>query len=332
MTRLSFEVLDVFTDRPFAGNPLAVVTGGEDLTAEQMQALAREFHLSETCFPLEPTPEERARGVDYRLRIFTPTTELPFAGHPSVGAAWLLAQRGRVQPGRVVQACGAGDLPLQVAADGGPVTLTGGSPTLGAVLDGAEAAAAVGLGPHDLAGPEVRLAGTGVEFVILHVTEGAVPRAHAVTTDDLGHSVYVVAWPGTDAWPQPAPVDASANVPGGAQDGAARDGVTDAADHGSRLREPVRARLFAGDIGVAEDPATGSAALALAVQAVAAGLLPADGTSSFEVLQGVEMGRPSTLHVEVDAEGGQAVQARVSGSVVPVSSGTITVPPAPPKS
>ena len=324
MTRLSFEVLDVFTDRPFAGNPLAVVTGGEDLTAEQMQALAREFHLSETCFPLEPTPEERARGVDYRLRIFTPTTELPFAGHPSVGAAWLMAQRGRVEPGRVVQACGAGDLPLQVAPDGGPVTLTGGSPTLGAVLDGAEAAAAVGLGPHDLAGPEVRLAGTGVEFVILHVTEGAVPRAHAAMIDDLGHSVYVVAWPGTDAWPQPA----QAEPPGGGQDDPMRDSVTDAADHGSRLQEPVRARLFAGDIGVAEDPATGSAALALAVQAVAAGLLSADGTSSFEVLQGVEMGRPSTLHVEVDAEGGRAVRARVSGSVVPVSSGTITVPPA----
>ncbi|HEX5535444.1 MAG TPA: PhzF family phenazine biosynthesis protein [Actinomycetales bacterium] len=319
MTRLSFEVLDVFTDRPFAGNPLAVVTGGEDLSAEQMQALAREFHLSETCFPLAPTPEEQARGVDYRLRIFTPTTELPFAGHPSVGAAWLMAQRGHVEPGRVVQACGAGDLPLQVAPDGGPVTLTGGSPTLGRTLDGAEAAAAVGLGPHDLAGPEVQLAGTGVEFVILHVTEGAVPRARAAAIDDLGHSVYVVAWPGTDAWPQPAPADA--------QDGATRDGVTDAADHGSRLREPVRARLFAGDIGVAEDPATGSAALALAVQAVAAGLLPADGTSSFEVLQGVELGRPSTLHVEVDAEGGRAVQARVSGSVVPVSSGTISAPP-----
>ncbi|HEX5511549.1 MAG TPA: PhzF family phenazine biosynthesis protein [Actinomycetales bacterium] len=325
MSRLSFEVLDVFTDRPFAGNPLAVVTGGEDLSTEQMQALAREFHLSETCFPLEPTPEERARGVDYRLRIFTPTTELPFAGHPSVGAAWLMAQRGRVEPGRVVQACGAGDLPLLVAPDGGPVTLTGGSPTLGARVDGAQAAAAVGLGLHDLAGPEVQLAGTGVEFVILHVTEGAVPRARAVSIDDLGQSVYVVAWPGTDAWPLPA--DAAPGDAAGDEGDAVTDSVTDAPDHGSRLREPVRARLFAGDIGVAEDPATGSAALALAVQAVAAGLLPADGTSSFEILQGVELGRPSTLLVEVDAEGGRAVQARVSGSVVPVSSGTITVPP-----
>jgi len=320
MSRLEFEVVDVFTDQPFAGNPLAVVLGAEDLSAEQMQALAREFHLSETCFPLAPTAEEAARGVDYRLRIFTPTTELPFAGHPSVGAAWLMARRGRVQPGRVVQACGAGDIPLVVAPDGGPVTLTGGSPTLGATLDGAQAAAAVGLGPHDLAGPPVQLAGTGVEFVILHVTEGAVPRARPVSVPDPGGSVYVVAWPGTDAWPQPAEA-----ATGEARH---RDGVTDAADHGSQLREPVRARLFADDIGVAEDPATGSAALALAVHAVAAGLLPADGTSSFEVLQGVELGRPSTLFVEVDAEGGRAVQARVTGSVVAVSSGTITVPPA----
>ncbi len=315
MTRLSFEVLDVFTDRPFAGNPLAVVTGGEDLSAEQMQALAREFHLSETCFPLAPTPEERARGVDYRLRIFTPTTELPFAGHPSVGAAWLMAQRGHVEPGRVVQACGAGDLPLQVAPGGGPVTLTGGSPTLGRTLDGAEAAAAVGLGPHDLAGPEVQLAGTGVEFVILHVTEGAVARARAVAIDDLGHSVYVVAWPGTDAWPQPAPADAQADASGGA----ARDGVTDAADHGSRLREPVRARLFAGDIGVAEDPATGSAAGPLCAHVCRHGLVPFG--QEIRIVQGVEIKRPSVLHARVEGTPERLERVEVGGSAVVVARG-----------
>lgn len=301
MDRLDFEVVDVFTQQAFSGNPLAVVSGADGLSSEQLQALAREFHLSETAFPLQPTAEEAARGVDYRLRIFTPTGELPFAGHPSVGTAWLLAARGRVAPGRVVQACGAGDLPLDVAPEGGPVTLTGGYPSVGQHLDAGLVAAAVGLHPGDLAGPQVQVAGTGLDYVVVHVDAGALGRARPVGVADLGHGVYVVAWPGTDDWPS-------------------------AAGPGAVLPEPVRARMFATDIGAAEDPATGSAALALAVQAVVAGLLPADGTSSFEVSQGVELGRPSQLLVEVDAVAGRAVEARVSGHVVPVSSGTIAVP------
>jgi trans-2,3-dihydro-3-hydroxyanthranilate isomerase len=306
MSRLEFEVVDVFTDQPFAGNPLAVVFGAEGLSTEQLQSLAREFHLSETAFPLAPSDDETLREVAYRLRIFTPTTELPFAGHPSVGTAWLMAARGRVRPGRVVQACGAGDLPLEVAPDGGPVTLTGGAPTLGAELDGAEVAAAVGLGSHDLAGPPARLAGTGIEFCYLHVTAAAVSRARATSLEALaGHGVYVVGWPGTDDWPR---VDG------------------DPADNGAVLPRPVRARLFSPDLGGAEDPATGSAALGLAVHAVSCGLLPAHGTSSFEVSQGVEIARPSRLFVDVDAVDGRAVQARVSGHVVPVSAGTISVP------
>ncbi len=107
-------MVDVFTDRAFAGNPLAVVLGADALADHQLQALAREFHLSETAFPVDPGGE----GADYRLRIFTPSVELPFAGHPSVGTAWLMVHLGRLAPGRVVQRCGAGDLPLEVAVDG----------------------------------------------------------------------------------------------------------------------------------------------------------------------------------------------------------------------
>ena len=123
---LEYEVVDVFTDTAFAGNPLAVVLGAEDLETAALQAIAREFALSETAFPMAPTT-----GADYRLRIFTPEVELPFAGHPSIGTAWVLAQRGELAPGEVVQSCGAGELRLQVAADAGPVTLTGGTPTVG---------------------------------------------------------------------------------------------------------------------------------------------------------------------------------------------------------
>src|SRR2546423_8331596 len=95
MTTLRYEIVDVFTDRPFTGNPLAVVYGAEGLSGEQMQALAREFHLSETAFPLPPTDP----GATYRLRIFTPERELPFAGHPSVGAAVAQCRAGLIKAG-----------------------------------------------------------------------------------------------------------------------------------------------------------------------------------------------------------------------------------------
>ncbi|MEJ7703944.1 MAG: PhzF family phenazine biosynthesis isomerase [Geodermatophilaceae bacterium] len=114
---LHYEIVDVFTDVAFTGNPLAVVLDADDLSTEQMQALAREFNLSETAFPLPSTV------ADYRLRIFTPQAELPFAGHPSIGAAHTLARLGRLTAGPVVQECGAGLLPLHVAADS--VRLTG---------------------------------------------------------------------------------------------------------------------------------------------------------------------------------------------------------------
>lgn len=296
MGELEFEVVDVFTTTAFTGNPLAVVLGAESLTTAQMQAVAGEFNLSETAFPLCPSPDEVARGVDYRLRIFTATAELPFAGHPSVGTAWLLAQRGVVSPGRVVQACGAGDLPLEVAPDGGRVRLTGGTPSLGAALDTDLALAAVGLGRDDMVRDRVRTAGTGLVFGYLFVGPEALTRTQpdiaaqrrlASGSDHLGLSV--VAWSGS-----------------------------------SGSGDPVRCRVFAGDI--AEDPATGSAALGLAVAAVAEGLLPPEGTSSFELWQGVEMGRPSVLRVEVDAVSGRAVEARVAGDVVRVSRGWITAP------
>ena len=93
MERLEYDVVDVFTDTAFAGNPLAVVQGADGLETRQLQAIAREFHLSETAFPLDAGVDEVAGGATYALRIFTPEAELPFAGHPSIGTAWLLAQQ-----------------------------------------------------------------------------------------------------------------------------------------------------------------------------------------------------------------------------------------------
>lgn len=165
-----YEIVDVFTGRVFTGNPLAVVFDAEQLTAKQMQAIAAEFNLSETVFVLSPVSEE----ADYRVRIFTPSTELPYAGHPSVGVAVTLARHGEIPTGEVVQECGAGLLPVEV--EGQFATLTGAQPTLGVELDPAPLLAATGLRADDLAGTP-RAAGAGIEFPYLPVQTEAVARA-----------------------------------------------------------------------------------------------------------------------------------------------------------
>ena len=276
---LAFEVVDVFTDVPFAGNPLAVVLDADDLGTEQLQAIAREFNLSETAFPLRAPA-----GATYGLRIFTPLAELPFAGHPSVGAAWVLHRLGRIAAGPNVQACGAGLLPVDVTAGG--ATLTGGTPSLSEPLDPAPLLEAVGLAPEDLVAPAPRWAGVGIDWAFLPVRRVALARARAdaARVAALGRTgIALVSWDGAVA----------------------------------------RSRVFPGGVGIAEDPATGSAALALGV--FLAGSL-SDGDHRFVVEQGHEMGRPSTLRCTVTVAAGAAVRTTVTGSVVPVSRGEIAIP------
>lgn len=286
MSSLQYEIVDVFTDRPFAGNPLAVVFGASALAAEQMQALAREFNLSETVFVLPATQD----GATYRARIFTPERELPFAGHPSVGAAVTVARRDGRGPGAVVQECGAGLLPIDV--DGNHATLTGGAPTVGRELKPGPLLESTGLDDDDFVGPPPRLAGCGLEFPYLSVRAEAVARAQT----DLGaarrhgiEQVLVFVWRAAD--------------------------------------RTAHARMFGYGIGVPEDPATGSAALGLGVWLVASGLLPGEGRSAYTVHQGAEIHRPSILDCAVTAAGGRAVGATVRGRVVPIAVGQIAVPP-----
>src|SRR6476660_1898215 len=134
---LHFDIVDVFTDRPYAGNPLAVVHRARTLTARQMQVLAAEFGFSETVFTLPPTTSR----ATYRLRSCTPVRELPLAGHPSIGAAWALGFADMIRLGDVVQECGAGRLPVHVDRDG--ARGVGGTPVVGPDLDGAQLAATV---------------------------------------------------------------------------------------------------------------------------------------------------------------------------------------------
>lgn len=294
MSSVPYEIVDVFTDQPFRGNPLAVVFDAERLDTAAMQVLAREFNLSETAFVLPPEHPE----ASYRARIFTPDHELPFAGHPSIGAAVTAVRRGIAVaddtargPQTVVQECGAGRLPLSVAAD--QATLSGGAPTVGAPQEAAPLLAAVGLGQEDAAGPPPRTAGCGLEFPYLLVRPDAVARAGwdpAAARDGEVTHITVVGW------------DAETRV--------------------------AHARMFAPEWGIPEDPATGAAALGLGVWLVTSGLLPGDRKTTYTVRQGEEIGRPSLLRCTVTARDGQAVAATVTGSVAPVARGEIRAPAA----
>jgi trans-2,3-dihydro-3-hydroxyanthranilate isomerase len=285
-TELAYEVVDVFAPRAFAGNPLAVVFDADGLTTEQCQALADEFHLSETSFLCAP----EAEGADYRVRIFTPYAELPFAGHPSVGAAHTLVRAGRLPAGTLRQECGAGVLDVVVDDDG--ATLSGGRPTLEDGPDPAALAEAVGLSSTDAVGLPAHVAGCGLPFTFLavrpEVVDDAAPVPALLGEHGVGEGVSVLSWDGAAA--------------------------------------TARARVFANDLAWGEDPATGSAALGTGVWLVAAGLLAPEGTSSYVVQQGEAMGRPSVLSCTVTASGGRAVAATVRGAVVPVARGRIRVP------
>lgn len=285
---LHYVVVDVFTDRPFTGNPLAVVLGAEGLETAALQALADEFALSETAFPLPPDVD----GADYRLRIFTPELELPFAGHPSVGAAWVLRRLGRIGTGRVVQSCGAGLLPMDVGEQ--EVLLTGATPSYGPVLPAAPLLAGCGLTAGDLAG-DARTASCGLGFAFLPVRPEALARVE---------------------------VDVAALRRLGLGAGEAFGGLSVLAWDGA----VARCRVFAYDAGVAEDPATGSAALALGAWLAACGRVPPDATTAYEVHQGVEMGRPSMLSCTITTAGGAPVSTTVRGRVVPVAQGRIRRP------
>jgi trans-2,3-dihydro-3-hydroxyanthranilate isomerase len=289
MSTVAYEIVDVFTDRPFTGNPLAVVFGAEALATDQLQTLAREFNLSETVFVLPPT--DPAGAATYRARIFTPEVELPFAGHPSVGAAVTVVRRGLAQAGELIQECGAGLLPIEVTTEG-RATLTGGAPSLGETLDPAQLLALVGLKPADAAAGTPRWAGCGLEFAYLPVRADAVARAavdpSAAVAMGVGQ-ICVFAW--------------------------------DAEQH------TAHSRVFCPGVSVPEDPATGSAALGLGVWLVANGLVSADGGSAYTVRQGSEMHRPSTLECTVTATASRATGATVAGQVVPVATGRMAVPP-----
>jgi trans-2,3-dihydro-3-hydroxyanthranilate isomerase len=285
MAELTYEIVDVFTDQAFAGNPLAIVFDADALSTGQLQTLAREFNLSETVFPMRP----RSSSADFRVRIFTPAMELPFAGHPCVGCAVTLARLGLLESGTRSLECEAGVVSVEVL--GNQATLSGGPVTVGSELSPLPLLSAVGLGESDFVGPAPRTTSAGIPHTFLSVSPSAVGRASFDLAAARAHSVSAVT---VFAW--------------------------DAENRRSH------ARMFAPGLGVIEDPATGSSALAFGVYLVASGLVPSSGETAYRVDQGAELGRPSLLCCLVEASDGVAVRTTVAGQVVPIARGTILVP------
>ncbi|MEP7089634.1 MAG: PhzF family phenazine biosynthesis protein [Nocardioidaceae bacterium] len=296
--RLDYDSVDVFTDRPVAGNQLAVVHGADDLSTEQCLAIAREFGFSETTFPSGPVG-----GDEYATRIFTPGREIPFAGHPTLGTAWVLRSQGLLTEAECVQVCGAGR--IGVRFDGERVELSATPRDLAGPLEPdlvRDVLRVVGLSPKDVSG-QAWVAGCGLSFVHVPVNEEAVVRAvpasrpFGALADRLA-----AAGPVLDLL----------------------DAVHVYAVSGDAPRLAVHSRVFVPGVGVPEDPATGSAAAGVGMALVASGLLPEGG--GYDIVQGLEMGRPSALYGRVEAVDGVATRCHVAGQVQQVASGRITAP------
>ncbi|MBI1218878.1 MAG: PhzF family phenazine biosynthesis isomerase [Rhodobacteraceae bacterium] len=296
---LEFHTLDVFTTQPFAGNPLAVVLGADALSPRQMQTMAREFNLSETIFVQAP----RDPANTARVRIFFPTAEIPFAGHPTVGCAILLASLTAPEGDFVKEIKleeEAGLVPVTVTRTGGLTTAEFTAPRLPVPHPGhasrALAAASIGLEPEDLVlgphHPGIWQAGPAFLFLPI-LNRQTLARARPIE-------------PHWSALMAEARVDSAYLY---------TDGVgTD-----------FQARMFSPGAGIPEDPATGSATAILAAQLHAAGLVP-PGTTRFTVMQGVEMGRPSDLTLTIDAGAEGPTAIRIRGAAVPMSQGRVRAP------
>jgi len=280
--RFRYVVCDVFTDTPLEGNQLAVFTDARDLDPLTMQALAKEMNFAETVFVLPP----QADGADVRIRIFTPGRELPFAGHPTLGSAFVLG--GPLQKVVIRLETGAGVVPVELEREGAEIVfgrMEQPIPNWQAFARTAELFAAVGVAGSGLPVEECDL---GPTFVYL----------------ELG-----------------SPAEVAALAP----DFAALARVTSAGAYCfARDGGGWKARMFAPAVGVSEDPATGSGAGPLAVHLVRHGRI-AFG-EEIEISQGAEIGRPSKLYARVEGEGGRIDKVLVGGSAKIVARGEFSLP------
>lgn len=302
--KLPFHTLDVFTSTKFCGNPLAVVLGADHLSTEQMQTITKEFNLSETTFVMKPeNPEHTAK-----VRIFYPGGEMPFAGHPTLGTAALLAEL-KNKPGCSFET----KITLELAAGLTPVKIT-------RIADRIHGIFTAPVIPHHVACnlPNLEL----------------VAKAVGLTEDDIGFEGHKI----TSIVGGPR----FFYIPVKSLDGLTRSRVCEPmwsemleemgdlkagylyTRGGSHPNTHFRSRMYDPGGGIIEDPATGSATALLAAQLLTAEKL-SDGTHRWQLEQGYDMGRPSDLRLEADVKTGKLTAVRVGGSAVRVMSGEIEI-------
>jgi trans-2,3-dihydro-3-hydroxyanthranilate isomerase len=294
-----FFILDVFTSRRFGGNQLAVITDARGISTAAMQSIAREFNFSETTFVVPARDRECAK----RVRIFTPRREIPLAGHPTVGTSWILASRGDIaldgKAATVNLELGVG--PIAVTIDGKRgkpdfIWMTHRPAEFGAVReDRRRVATALGLGASDLASRfPVQTVSTGLPLLFVPLKSlDALKRS----VSDAKALLSILPSRGV-----PSPVYLFTT---------------------ERARPlTIRARMYAPHDGIIEDPATGGAAGPLGAYAAKYGLID-DAGGAFTIRQGVEMGRPSEIRVEVTRGAAGAHSVRIGGRCAIVAEGTL---------
>ncbi len=301
---LSYAIYDVFTETRLAGNPLAVVFDADELDTEQMQSIAREFNLSETAFVIASSnPSHTAK-----LRIFTPGRELPFAGHPTVGSAIALAEQKAAGTSMEMVSV----LEEEAGAIRCAIRLREGEPTF-AEFDlpkkSAQFKLTAGLDKQGIADAlSISVKHIGFENHVASVWNAGIPFL-MVPVKDIG----VLGEVEFDAalWERVAP------LVGGHLASAY---LYCRGNNGNQFQ----ARMFSSDMGIAEDPATGSAVAALSGAIHHFDQL-VEGYHPIVVRQGVEMGRPSTIHLHIDTSGGEIVRARIGGHAVRIAVGKLEI-------
>jgi trans-2,3-dihydro-3-hydroxyanthranilate isomerase len=293
LRKLRYHLVDVFTDRQFGGNPLAVFTNGRGIETATMQAIAKELNLSETTFVLPPDDASN----DYHVRIFTPGQELPMAGHPTVGTTFVLAREHMIARGAdgaettIKLEEGVGTIPVRIEwreSAAHFIEMRQPRPTFGPRVEDLQAVAAMlSIEPEEIEGTNlpVEVVSCGVPFLYVPLKSLRAVRNLKFRVDVLEDKLKDVAPPGVFVFTREVEF----------------------------ANSTVHSRMFAPGLGVWEDPATGAASGPLGCYLVRHGVVPCDGWADITSEQGIEMGRPSFIKIRIAREGEEITDVRVGG-------------------
>ncbi|MGI9107756.1 MAG: PhzF family phenazine biosynthesis protein [Pyrinomonadaceae bacterium] len=303
MRKLRYHLVDVFTNRQFGGNPLAVFTNGRGILPETMQRIAKELNLSETTFVLPP--EDAAN--DYRVRIFTPGEELPMAGHPTVGTTFVLAREHLIERGAnettIKLEEGVGTIPVNIEwrdGEAGFIQMRQPSPAFGPRVDDTQAVAEMlSLDPREITETNlpVEVVSCGVPFLFVPLRSLEAARAVKFRVDVWERALKEIVPPEVFVFTREVEYDGST----------------------------VHSRMFAPGMGISEDPATGGASGPLGCYLVKHGVIPCEREAELTSEQGIEMGRPSFIKIKIAREGEEITDVRVGGECRSMGEGYLEI-------